>query len=110
VHFRPLVPSLLILLVVGGVIYPWCFLSSLKHTSATNSSLLIALNPVFSVLAAPFVGERLTRHKLAGVLLAMCGAASSAEVPLSKSSRRARPPRRESTATTASSCPRVPIP
>lgn len=74
VRFRPLAPALMVLLVCGGVIYPWCFLSSLRYTSATNSSLLIALNPVFSVLAAPFVGERLTRHRIAGVFLAMCGA------------------------------------
>jgi drug/metabolite transporter (DMT)-like permease len=74
VRLRPLLLPLAILLVCGGLIYPWCFLSSLAHTSATNSSLLIALNPVFTVLAAPLVGERLTRHHVAGVLLALSGA------------------------------------
>lgn len=74
VHWRPLLAPLAILLVCGGIIYPWCFLSSLAHTSATNSSLLIALNPVFTVLAAPLVGEHLTRHRIGGILLALCGA------------------------------------
>ena len=74
VHWRPLLAPLAVLLVCGGIVYPWCFLSSLRDTSATNSSLLIALNPVFTVLAAPFVGERLNRHRMVGVLLAMCGA------------------------------------
>ena len=74
VNWRPLLGPLAILLVCGGIIYPWCFLSSLAHTSATNSSLLIALNPVFTVLAAPFVGEHLTRHRVGGILLALFGA------------------------------------
>src|SRR6185369_8145089 len=74
VSWRPLLAPLAILLVCGGVIYPWCFLSSLVHTSATNSSLLIALNQVFTVLAAPLVGEHLTRHRVGGIFLALCGA------------------------------------
>lgn len=74
VRLRPLLVPLCILLTCGGLIYPWCFLSSLKYTSATNSSLLIALNPVFTVLAAPLVGERLTRHRVVGILLALTGA------------------------------------
>jgi len=74
VRWRPLLAPIAVLLVCGGIIYPWCFLSSLKHTSATNSALLIALNPVFSVLAAPLVGERLTRNRLTGVIVALCGA------------------------------------
>lgn len=74
VRVGPLLLPLAILVVCGGVIYPWCFLSSLQNTSATNSALLIALNPVFTVLAAPFVGERLTGNRVAGVLLALGGA------------------------------------
>jgi drug/metabolite transporter (DMT)-like permease len=73
-RLRALLVPFGILLLCGGIIYPWCFLSSLKFTSATNSALLIALNPVFTVLAAPLVGERLTAHRLTGVLVALAGA------------------------------------
>lgn len=74
VPWRRLWVHLALLTIGGGLIYPYCFLSSLQHTTATNSSLLIALNPVFTVLAAPFIGERLSAHRLLGVLLALSGA------------------------------------
>lgn len=65
-----------LMVVCGGVLYPWLFLLALRHTTATNTSLLIALNPVFTMLLAPLVGERLDRRRLTGVLLALAGAAT----------------------------------
>src|SRR2546422_6433360 len=65
---------LALMVVCGGVLYPWLFLLALAHTSATNTALLIALNPVFTLLLSPLVGESLDRHRLGGVLLALAGA------------------------------------
>src|SRR5262249_59109836 len=47
--------------VLGGVCYPWLFFEALSRTSATNTSLLIALNPLLTVLLSPLVGDRLDR-------------------------------------------------
>src|SRR5438128_5452728 len=55
---------LAIMVVCGGVLYPWLFLLALAHTSATNTALLIALNPVFTLLLSPLVGEPLDRHRV----------------------------------------------
>lgn len=63
-----------IMVVSGGVLYPWLFLASLARTSAANTSLLIALNPMVTLLLAPFVGERLVRMQILGALLAFAGA------------------------------------
>src|SRR6266478_4769466 len=49
---------------------------ALSRTSATNTALLIALNPVLTLLFSPLVGERLDRRRLAGVLVALVGAAT----------------------------------
>jgi drug/metabolite transporter (DMT)-like permease len=64
------------MIVCGGVLYPWLFLLALSRTSATNTALLIALNPVLTVLFAPLVGERLDRRRAAGIALALIGAAT----------------------------------
>src|SRR5205823_999263 len=64
---------LAVMVVCGGVLYPWLFLLALTHTSATNAALLIALNPVFTLLLSPLVGERLDRYRLAGVTPAARG-------------------------------------
>ena len=71
---RPALAPLGVMVVCGGVLYPWLFLAALSRTSATNTSLLIALNPVFTVLLVPLIGERLGQQRLAGVLLALVGA------------------------------------
>ena len=55
------------MMICGGVLYPWLFLLALSRTSATNTSLLIALNPVLTVLLAPLVGEPLDRRRMIGV-------------------------------------------
>ncbi|HEY8517002.1 MAG TPA: DMT family transporter [Candidatus Binatia bacterium] len=65
---------LLVMVVVGGVAYPWLFLEALARTSATNTSLLIALNPVVTLLLSPLVGETLGARRVAGGLLAFAGA------------------------------------
>jgi len=67
--------SLAVMIVCGGMMYQWLFLVALTHTTAANTSLLISLNPVFTVLAAPLIGESLSRERLAGVGLALVGAA-----------------------------------
>lgn len=66
---------LALMIVAGGVFYPWLFLLALEHTSATNTSLLIALNPVFTLLLVPFVGEPVARGRFVGVAVALVGAA-----------------------------------
>jgi len=63
------------MILCGGVLYPWSFLAALQRTSATNTSLLIALNPALTYLLAPLVGERYTRQGLLGIALALVGAA-----------------------------------
>jgi drug/metabolite transporter (DMT)-like permease len=65
-----------VLIVCGGVLYPWLFLLALERTSATNTSLLIALNPALTTLLAPWIGERFDRRRAAGVGLALLGAAT----------------------------------
>jgi drug/metabolite transporter (DMT)-like permease len=65
---------LVVMIVCGGVLYQWLFLLALAHTSATNTSLLIALNPAFTTVFSPLIGERLDRRHLAGVTLALLGA------------------------------------
>src|SRR5207245_1525416 len=52
---------LALMVVCGGVLYPWLFLLALSRTSATNTALLIALNPVLTLLFSPLVGEPLAR-------------------------------------------------
>jgi drug/metabolite transporter (DMT)-like permease len=66
---RRVAGPLTVLVVCGSVAYPWVFLSALSRTTATNTALLIALNPVFTILLAPLVGERLSTQRAAGVVL-----------------------------------------
>lgn len=73
--FRPLLLPLGMLVLLGGIAYPWLFLSALERTTATNASLLIALNPIGTVLFAPLVGEKLTSRRLLGTAIALFGAA-----------------------------------
>ena len=65
---------LAVMVVSGGVLYPWLFLAALARTSAANTSLLIALNPIVTLLLSPLVGERLVRTRLLGASLAFAGA------------------------------------
>lgn len=70
---RPVLPQLTIMVIGSGLVYPWLFLEALARTAAANCSLLIALNPLFTVLLSPLVGERHER-RWGGVLLALFGA------------------------------------
>ncbi|MEO8600972.1 MAG: DMT family transporter [bacterium] len=72
---RPVLLPLAVMIICGGVFYQWTFMAALQRTSATNASLLVALNPAFTVLLAPLVGEPLSRRGFAGVLMALAGAA-----------------------------------
>jgi drug/metabolite transporter (DMT)-like permease len=63
------------MIVCGGVLYQWVFMAALQRTSATNTALLIALNPALTFLLAPLVGEAYTRRGLVGIALALSGAA-----------------------------------
>jgi drug/metabolite transporter (DMT)-like permease len=74
-NLRAAVVPLAVMVVCGGVLYPWTFLAALARTSATNTSLLIALNPALTFLLAPLVGESYTRRGLLGIALALSGAA-----------------------------------
>jgi len=74
-NLRAVLLPLAVMIVCGGVFYQWSFMAALQRTSATNASLLVALNPAFTVLLAPLVGEALTRRGVAGVLVALAGAA-----------------------------------
>ncbi|MBI3785299.1 MAG: DMT family transporter [Deltaproteobacteria bacterium] len=73
---RQVLLPLCMMVTCGGLLYQWLFLLALERTSATNASLLIALNPVFTMLLSPLVGERLERARIGGVLLALAGAAT----------------------------------
>ncbi|MBO8165266.1 MAG: DMT family transporter [Brevibacillus sp.] len=48
--------------------------SGVQHTSAGNASLILGLNPlVTTLLAVPFLGEPLTKRKLAGIGMGFIG-------------------------------------
>jgi drug/metabolite transporter (DMT)-like permease len=66
---------LALMILAGGVLYPWLFLLALEHTTATNTALLVALNPVFTLLLVPLVGEPVDRRRFIGVAVALTGAA-----------------------------------
>jgi drug/metabolite transporter (DMT)-like permease len=68
--------SLAVMVAAGGVLYPCCFLGALARTSATNTSLLLTLNPALTLLLAPLVGEPIERRRFMGVALALAGAAA----------------------------------
>ena len=59
----------------AGILYPWIFLAALARTSAANTSLLIALNPIFTLCLSGLVGERLSARNAIGAALALSGAA-----------------------------------
>ncbi len=66
---------LALMVLCGGVLYPALFLAALSRTTATNTSLLVALNPTLTALLAPLAGEPIDPRRLPGVLLALAGAA-----------------------------------
>jgi len=67
-------PALLCLGFIGTFCYHALFFSSLSHTTAINSSLIGAINPmVTALLAATFFGERLTPRSIFGIFLSFSG-------------------------------------
>ncbi|MCO5387187.1 DMT family transporter [Desulfosporosinus sp.] len=66
--------ALLLLGFVGTFCYHVLFFTSLKYTTAINSSLIGAINPmVTTLLAAMFFGERLTPLRVFGIFLSFSG-------------------------------------
>jgi len=68
------IPAFLLAALVGITLYQTLFVASLKYTSATNASLLVALSPLFTVIGAVVLRqERVTWMLLAGSGLAVVG-------------------------------------
>ncbi len=60
--------------LAGITFYSIFFMYGLRYTTASNSALLIAMSPLFAALIQAVRGkERLSRHALAGTLLAAFG-------------------------------------
>ncbi|PSN10378.1 EamA/RhaT family transporter [filamentous cyanobacterium CCT1] len=58
----------------GVVGYHYFFFSSLRYTATANTAIINAFNPVVTgVMAALFIGERLTRRQYGGIVLALMG-------------------------------------
>ena len=75
VRIRPFALDLTVMTLCGGVLYPWLILMALQRTSATNTSLLVALMPVIALVLARFLGEKIGLRRWFGVFLALSGAA-----------------------------------
>lgn len=66
--------ALLLLGFVGTFCYHVFFFTSLKYTTAINSSLIGAINPMLTtLLAALFFGEKLTPLRIVGIFLSFSG-------------------------------------
>ncbi|MBE9158870.1 DMT family transporter [Nodosilinea sp. LEGE 06152] len=58
----------------GVVGYHYFFFSSLRYTATANTAIINAFNPVVTgVMAALFIGERLSRRQYGGIVLALAG-------------------------------------
>ncbi|WP_026592860.1 DMT family transporter [Bacillus sp. UNC437CL72CviS29] len=67
---------LLVVGIVGTTLYQTLFMLSVKYTSATNASLLIAMSPIFTgILAVLHKQERFSMKIQIGSLLSFSGAA-----------------------------------
>lgn len=67
-------PPLLLLGFVGTFCYHALFFKSLNYTTAINSSLIGAINPMITtLLAAIFFGVRLTSLRIFGIILSFSG-------------------------------------
>jgi drug/metabolite transporter (DMT)-like permease len=74
VALRPVAVPLALMVVCGGIVYPWLFMASLARTSATNTSLIIAIMPVLTCLLCPLVGESISARRWSAVGIALLGA------------------------------------
>ncbi|MCO1604216.1 DMT family transporter [Desulfosporosinus nitroreducens] len=67
-------PALLLLGFIGTFCYHVLFFTSLNYTTAINSSLIGAINPMLTtLLAAMFFGEKLTPLRIVGIFLSFSG-------------------------------------
>ena len=58
----------------GVVGYHYFFFTSLRYTATANTAIINAFNPVVTgVMAALFIGERLTRRQYGGIVVALLG-------------------------------------
>jgi len=68
------VPTFLVLGIVGMFGYHVLFFTSLKYTTAINSSLIAATNPLITaVLASLFLGDKLDIKKIGAICLSLIG-------------------------------------
>jgi drug/metabolite transporter (DMT)-like permease len=67
--------GLMLLLGLFGVVgYHYFFFTSLRYTATANTAIINAFNPVVTgIMAALFIGERLTRRQYGGIALALMG-------------------------------------
>jgi len=67
-------PAFMLAALVGISLYQTLFVASLKYTSATNASLLVAMSPLFTVAGAVLMRQQRASLPLAiGSLLAVAG-------------------------------------
>lgn len=60
--------GVVVLGILGASAYSLCFMSSLQTVSASRTSLIIALNPVATLIGgAMFLHEPLTRNRVLGI-------------------------------------------
>ncbi|HSM83103.1 MAG TPA: DMT family transporter [Nodosilinea sp.] len=60
--------------IFGVVGYHYFFFSSLRYTATANTAIINAFNPVVTgMMAALFIGERLSRRQYAGIAVALLG-------------------------------------
>ncbi|MFY0543336.1 DMT family transporter [Brevibacillus sp. H7] len=68
------IPAFLLAALVGITLYQTLFVASLKYTTATNASLLVAMSPLFTVIVAVLAKqERATLALAFGSLMAVGG-------------------------------------
>lgn len=61
--------------ISGVLINNLCFFYAIKFTSLTNIAIIFATSPLITtILAAVFLGERLTLRRACGIILALSGA------------------------------------
>jgi drug/metabolite transporter (DMT)-like permease len=75
------IPRLVFVGLIGISVYQTLFMTSVKYTSATNSSLMIALSPIFTGILAILSGqEKFTWRVQIGSVIAFLGAAAVIEL------------------------------
>lgn len=67
-------PRMILAGVIGNGVYQMLFIYGLDRTTAGNSSLLVATNPIFIALMTGLLGlERVTRRMWGGILISFMG-------------------------------------